>query len=82
MEMGAGSMQLMALIKTSLDPDVTYITPHVQLYTTMSVPCSASVDILTAYFSLLTCPASHVLHLTSIHPFDPFHSFALSHVCS
>ena len=45
---------------------VTYITPHVQLYTTMYVPCSTSVDILTVYICLPACLMSCISHL-SIH---------------
>ena len=42
---------------------------NVQLYTTMSVPCSTSVDILTAYFSLLTCQSNIVLTTFLLHNF-------------
>ena len=45
---------------------VTYITPHVQLYTTLYVPCSTSDDILTVYICLLACFMSCISHL-SIH---------------
>ena len=36
-------------------PSVTYITPYVQLYTTMYVSCSTSIDILTVYIRSYAC---------------------------
>ena len=55
---------------------VTYITPHVQLYTTMYVPCSTSEDILTVYFSLLACLMSCISH-PSIHSIIPGNSTSI-----
>ena len=59
--------------RKSMFASVTYITRHVQLYTTMYVSCSTSADILTVYIR----SSAWLSSLTSINRSDQFHNSAL-----